>query len=1564
MLCYFVKRVLCIVLIGCLFVNFTGDGANAQPAPANPFATSIRGTDPLTPTEQQKKFQLPDGFEIELVTAEPHIPKPINMAFDARGRLWVAGSIEYPYAAAAGKGRDTISVMADTTSDGRYDKITKFAEGLNIPIGLYPYKNGVVVYSIPNILFLQDTDGDGKADKREVLYGPLGIPRDVHGLQNGFTRGFDGWLYICHGYNNDSTIEGADGSRIQLNSGNTYRVRLDGSRVEQFTWGQVNPFGMAFTAEGDIFSADCHSKPLSMLMRNGYYPSFGKPHDGLGYVQPVMDHGHGSTAISGVGYYTGHQFPEEFRNNIFVGNVMTSRINRDSLQWQGSTAKAQEMTDFLKCSDPWFRPVDVQVGPDGALYIADFYNRIIGHYEVALDHPGRDRTSGRIWRVRYTGPDTPLDVKRNEVVDLSVATTKDLIAILADSDLTRRMLATDQLSDRIGTAAVPELAKAVQNMDSATTRVHALWVLHRLGKTNSLQLLAAAIDEDALVRNHAMRVISESPSWSAVLRQGVVTGLQDENPLVRRSAAGAIAQHSDVKTVQPLLDALQTIPVADAHLRQACRLALRNQLQVNETFTHVQQLPLSAVDSQAIASVALGVKSSVAAEFLIAYLVKNHGEKEILPAVARDYLSHAAKYLKIEQIEQVVQVAQASVPDDLDLQLTLLLSVQQSLQQRGQPKTQAIQQWGKVLAERLLVSFDSNVAVWANSGASNPWGLQPRNSSDGVQGVMYLSSLLGGEDKTGRLRSKTFAVPEQLQFYICGHRGFPKDDASEANYVQLRLAETNEVVRKVFPPRSDLGARVDWDLGEFQGQRAYVEIVDGMTINAFAWLAVARFSPPVVSVPSVAPAQITRRLKSAAELVGTLQLQNLKPALKQLVLADNVGWSVRRRAAESLNQFGNSQALIALSTLIDEDVVATSLRAEICGLWNSDNSEQIAQQSKMILSKVMRTVPTRLQRQLAELLASTSVGGEVLLGLVENGNASARLLQNELLVRTLVATKLENAVERVDILTQRLPPLNAQIKELITQRTNGYGSSAPVLARGKQLFNQKCTACHQILGRGAVVGPQLDGIGNRGLERIIEDLLDPSRNVDVAFQTSIYILDSGRIITGLHRRKEGKTLVVVNQKGEEIRIQEDEIDEQMKSKISIMPENIVSEMPPQDFYDLAAFLNSQRKVEPSNVKWATERIDGRFRSEGVAVADVNRDGKKDILVGELWYEAPNWTPHEIAPVIDNGDGAHSYSANFACFVDDVNHDQWPDLIVIGFPGTPCHWYENPQAVEGHWKKHEIWHSACNETVVYEDLFGSGQRVLVMGWEPAGRMNEGTMAWFSPGDDPTEKWTMHPISRSGRAGQPAPGTNRFSHGLGVGDINGDDRADVICANGWWQQPAEVAEKPWTFHVANLGPACANMVTADVNGDGAADIISSSAHQFGIWWHQQVVDDGKEAAEIKFIRHDLFPDLVSQTHALHFRDVNGDGLQDIITGKRFWAHGPKGDPGSDQPAIVYWFEAKKDSRGLTTYIPRVIHQQSGVGTQFWMGDINGDGLLDVVTSNKSGVHVSLQSQTANK
>jgi hypothetical protein len=377
------------------------------------------------------------------------------------------------------------------------------------------------------------------------------------------------------------------------------------------------------------------------------------------------------------------------------------------------------------------------------------------------------------------------------------------------------------------------------------------------------------------------------------------------------------------------------------------------------------------------------------------------------------------------------------------------------------------------------------------------------------------------------------------------------------------------------------------------------------------------------------------------------------------------------------------------------------------------------------------------------------------------------------------------------------------------------------------------------------------------------------------------------------------------------------------------------------------------KVDGSKITWKKTVVDKAFRSEGVAIADVNKDGKLDILVGDYWYEAPDWKRHEIRkPKRDYGDGSHGYSESFACWADDLNGDGWPDLIVIGFPGNPCQWYENPKGKPGHWKEHVIWHSACNETPQYVDLFGTGKRVVVMGWQPKGKENEGQMAWFAPGKDPTQTWTMHPISEPSTKDKVIPGTFRYSHGLGIGDVNGDGRLDVICTGGWWEQPPKDDGKPWKFHLANLGPDCADMHTYDMDGDGKADIISSSAHQYGIWWHQQKVgSDGKSS----FNRRDLFPKIFSQTHALHSVDINGDGLKDLVTGKRWWAHGPKGDVDPNDPAVLYWFEAKKNKRGLVEFIPHMIDKESGIGTQFVVGDINGDKLPDIVVANKKGVFV---------
>jgi FG-GAP-like repeat len=387
-------------------------------------------------------------------------------------------------------------------------------------------------------------------------------------------------------------------------------------------------------------------------------------------------------------------------------------------------------------------------------------------------------------------------------------------------------------------------------------------------------------------------------------------------------------------------------------------------------------------------------------------------------------------------------------------------------------------------------------------------------------------------------------------------------------------------------------------------------------------------------------------------------------------------------------------------------------------------------------------------------------------------------------------------------------------------------------------------------------------------------------------------------------------------------------------------------------------------IDPAKITWKKTVLDRKFRSEGVTVADVNKDGKIDVLNGEYWYQAPDWTPHELQPPMDHKDGLGNYSRVFACWAEDINADGYADLIVIDFPGAPCYWMENPRGKARtednkplHWTKHTIWHSACNETPIYTDLLGNGKRVLVMGYQPQGKETEGQMAYFTPDPkDPTALWVMHPISEPSAPGKEIPGTRKFSHGLGVGDVNGDKRNDVICTGGWWEQPAQADGKTaWKFNPAPLGEACADMFAFDVDGDGRPDVLSTSAHKFGIWYHRNGLNPKTKEPEWRTTT--LFGMLMSETHAAHFVDIDGDGLKDLVTGKRWWSHG-RTEPGSSWNAPIYYFKATRNADKITSFFPVLIDDDSGIGTQFEVADINGDGLLDIITSNKKGVRVIVQ------
>src|SRR5688572_2047994 len=238
------------------------------------FSEHIRSTEARTPDEEKAGFVLPEGFEIDLYASEPDIGKPINLTFDAKGRVWVTQSYEYPFAAEPGGGSDRITILEDTNGDGKADKFTNFSDTLNIPIGIYPLLDGAVAYSIPSVYRFTDSNGDGKADSEKRIIGPF-EHRDTHGMVNNFMRGYDGWIHACHGFTNRSKVSGADGDSITMISGNTFRFLPDGSRVEHMTHGRINPFGSAYDELGYLYSTDCHTSPLYQLIRGADYTQWG-----------------------------------------------------------------------------------------------------------------------------------------------------------------------------------------------------------------------------------------------------------------------------------------------------------------------------------------------------------------------------------------------------------------------------------------------------------------------------------------------------------------------------------------------------------------------------------------------------------------------------------------------------------------------------------------------------------------------------------------------------------------------------------------------------------------------------------------------------------------------------------------------------------------------------------------------------------------------------------------------------------------------------------------------------------------------------------------------------------------------------------------------------------------------------------------------------------------------------------------------------------------------------------------------------------------------------------------
>ncbi|MBN2449027.1 MAG: HEAT repeat domain-containing protein [Lentisphaeria bacterium] len=365
------------------------------------------------------------------------------------------------------------------------------------------------------------------------------------------------------------------------------------------------------------------------------------------------------------------------------------------------------------------------------------------------------------------------------------------------------------------------------------------------------------------------------------------------------------------------------------------------------------------------------------------------------------------------------------------------------------------------------------------------------------------------------------------------------------------------------------------------------------------------------------------------------------------------------------------------------------------------------------------------------------------------------------------------------------------------------------------------------------------------------------------------------------------------------------------------------------------------------------RLFEEFYAEGAYYGDFNRDGRMDVVAGPFWFEGPDLqTRHEYRPV--KAFDPKGYSDNFLTYAGDFNADGWTDILAVPFPGREGYWYANPRGAEGHWKTHRFYDMVGNESPMWGDVTGDGVPELLF-------CNEGYLGYAGPDPgNPDAPWVFRPVSGQDRRYQ------KFTHGIGFGDLNGDGRVDMLEGVGWWEQPADPQPgQTWLFHPQRFAEAAAQMLVDDLDGDGLPDVVSAwHCHHYGLVWYRQKRDaDGTVAWEQNTILTPQ-PDLasndlrISQLHAFELVDMNGDGHRDILTGKRFWAHGPTGDKEPDAPAVVLWFERHRDGQGGVNFLPRLVDDDSGVGTQVTATDLNGDGRPDVIVANKKGgfVHLS--------